>query len=318
MMHLKVSPALKTTGSWLVLLALLAISPFLLSLPIAVDVLIYGLFALSFNLMFGYIGLLSFGQAAYFGLGAYSAGLILKYSGIPLTIGWAVIPIGGLVGALGALCVGAILVKRSIAYFAVGTCAFGQILYFVVLQFRDITGGSDGLFGIPRPLIGSTELSSSQLFYVMLFVFAISIVVMRVILNSPFGRSAVAVRENEERARFLGYNCYKIKLIMFTISGFFSGLAGTFYVIHNAYAGVDLITWILSGEIVFMSLLGGTGTFLGPLLGAFVYIMLKWWLSAFIYHWPFAVGGLLIVMILWFRQGILGALISLWRRRFAT
>jgi branched-chain amino acid transport system permease protein len=314
---------LKTIGPWLILLILLAFSPALVSLPIAVDVLIFGLLALSFNLMFGYIGLLSFGHAAYFGLGAYSAGLILKYSHIPLSVSWVVIPIGSLVAALGALCIGAIVVRRTIAYFALGTLAFGQVLYYIILQLRDTTGGSDGLYGIPRPLIGGIfsgpiKLSSLQFFYVIFFVFVIAVVIMRIILNSSFGRSAVAVRENEERARFLGYNCYTIKLTMFTISGFFCGLAGTLYVVFNAYVGVDSVSWYLSGEIVFMSLLGGTGVFWGPLVGAFVYIMLKWWVSAYVYHWPLVVGALFAVIVLWFREGILGTTLYLWRRRFGT
>jgi len=314
---------LKTIGFWLILLILLACSPALVSLPIAVDVLIFGLLALSFNLMFGYIGLLSFGHAAYFGLGGYSAGLILKYSDIPLSVAWVVIPIGAVVAAVGALGIGAIVVRRTIAYFALGTLAFGQVLYYVILQLRDITGGSDGLYGIPRPLIGGifgdpTKLSSLEFFYVIFFVFVIAILIMRIILNSPFGKSAVAVRENEERAKFLGYNCYKIKLTMFTISGFFSGLAGTVYVIFNAYVGVEDVTWFLSGETVFMSLLGGTRVFWGPLVGAFVYIMLKWWISGYVYHWPLVVGALFAVIILWFPQGILGTTLDLWRRRFGT
>lgn len=328
MMAMMVTPALrklplKRIGAWLILLILLAFSPNLVSLPIAVDVLIFGLLALSFNLMFGYVGLLSFGHAAYFGLGAYSAGLILKYVHLPPSTGWAVIPIGAIVAGLGALCIGAIVVRRTEAYFALGTLAFGEVLYFIILQFRTITGGSDGLYGIRRPVIGGIfsapiKLSSLQLFYVILFVFFIAIIIMRIILNSSFGRSAVAVRENEERAKFIGYNCYKIKLTMFTISGVFAGVAGALYVVFNAYVGVDSVTWFPSGEIVFMSLLGGTSVFWGPLVGAFMYIMLKWWVSDYIYHWPLVVGALFAIITLWFPEGILGTILHRWRRRFGS
>ncbi|MEM2376659.1 MAG: branched-chain amino acid ABC transporter permease [Sulfolobales archaeon] len=270
-------------------------------MPLAYAIIIFGLLALAFNILAGYAGYISFGHGLFFGTGAYVTGLCLRY----LNLGWTSLLIALTTSAVLSIAVGAVAVKRSGAYFTLLTVAAGEILHFLVIQFKNITGGDDGLIGIPRPPILNYEVNIYQLYYLYIPIIMLSIIILKKIIQSPFGRILLAIRDNEERVEFLGYNVYHAKLIAMLISGIFSALAGALYVIYSLYVSPLLVYWLFSGEVVFMTILGGYGTFYGPLLGAAIYILLKDFASKYALNWPLIVGALFVIITLYRRYGIL-------------
>jgi len=272
-------------------------------------VLVLALAAMSVNFLLGFTGVLSFGHAAYFGLGAYGAGFALKFlgSGTSLALVCGML-LGGLVGAL----LGLLIVRRRGVYFAMVTIAFGQVLYYIAFQWSLLTGGDDGLRGFSRqPLnfgFGSIDILSNEtaFYFFVLVCFAIIVAIMWYVLQSPFGRTMIAIRENERRARFLGIAIERHIWIAFTLSCFFIGFAGALYALLNNFADPLGLHYSQSGIFVIMAVMGGMRNFWGPLLGAAVFVVLQDHLSSLTVNWMSFIGLLFILVVLFFPRGLLG------------
>jgi branched-chain amino acid transport system permease protein len=278
---------------------------------LATRVLVLGLAAMSLNFLLGFTGVLSFGHAAWFGLGAYGAGLTLKYlaSSTPLAVVAGML-LGGLCGAV----LGSLLVRRRGVYFAMVTIAFGQVFYYIAFQWSSLTGGDDGLRGFSRQPIDlglfRLDILSEQnsFYYFVLFCFALIVGVMAFILRSPFGRTMIAIRENERRSRFLGIPVERHIWIAFTLSCFFMASAGALYALVNNFADPRGLHYSQSGDFVMMAVMGGMRSFWGPLLGAFVFVVLQDYLSSVTVNWMSFVGLLFVLVVLFFPRGLLGFL----------
>ena len=292
---------------------------FLLFLPfmtpykaLASQMLVFAIFALGYDIAFGYTGLLSFGHAAFFGLGAYGTGLTLIHLSIPAPLA---ILMGVIISLLIAVPIGYLSIRRRGIYFAMVTLAFAQMIYFIAFKWRSLTGGDDGLHGVPRPPLGFIDLRSEVvLYYFILFFFILSIVLGIRIIRSPFGKTLECLRENEERARSIGYNPTRYKLISFVISACFAGLAGGLYTLLQNFVPLFALGLDISGDVVLMTLIGGMGTLYGPVMGAMGLIYLKDLLSSYTNVWPLFLGLLFVVSILTFRKGVFKEL----KERFLT
>ena len=274
-------------------------------------VLVLGLAAMSVNFLLGFTGVLSFGHAAYFGLGAYGAGLALKFlaPSTPLSLLCGML-VGGIAGAI----LGALIVRRRGVYFAMVTIAFGQVFYYIAFQWSSVTGGDDGLRGFSRqPLhLGAFSIdilsNAENFYYFVLFCFALVAAVMGFVLHSPFGRTMIAIRENERRARFLGIPIERHIWIAFTLSCFFMGFAGALYALVNNFADPRGLHYSQSGDFVIMAVMGGMRSFWGPLLGAAVFVVLQDYLSSITVNWMSFIGLLFVLVVLFFPRGLLGAI----------
>jgi branched-chain amino acid transport system permease protein len=279
--------------------------------PLASRVVIMGLVAMALNFLLGFTGVMSFGHAAYFGLGAYGTGLSLRYisdsTGLAMIAG---ILLGGVIGTV----LGAMIAKKRGVYFAMITIAFGQIFYYIAYSWDSFTGGFDGLHGFARtPLhLGFTTIditdSSTLFYYFVLFVFAISVGLMALLLRSPFGRTLIAIRENQRRARFLGIAVDTHIWLSFSISCFFASTAGALYALLNNFADPTTLNYTLSGVIVIMVVMGGMRSFWGPLMGAAIYVVLQDYISSMTENWMSFVGLLFVLVVMFFPRGILGML----------
>jgi branched-chain amino acid transport system permease protein len=301
--------------------ALLLTVPFWLPLlggytALASKVLVFGLAAMGLNLLLGFTGVLSFGHAAYFGLGAYGAGLTLRYlvHSTPLAMIAGVL-FGGLAGTL----FGTLIVRRRGVYFAMCTIAFGQIWYYIAYSWNGFTGGFDGLRDFHREPIGFGPFTlditqgETRFYFFVLAVFAVAVGLMGVLLRSPFGRTLLAIRENERRALFLGIPVTRHIWMSFSISCFFTALAGTLYALLNNFADPLTLHYSLSGYFVVMTVIGGMRTFWGPLVGATVFVMLQDYISSMTVNWMSFIGVIFILVVLFFPRGLLGM-----RRRSTT
>ena len=274
-------------------------------------VLTLGLAAMSVNFLLGFTGVLSFGHAAYFGLGAYGAGFALKFlaPSTPLALACGTL-LAGLAGAL----LGALIARLRGVYFAMVTIAFGQVFYYVAFQWSSLTGGDDGLRGFSRQPIdlGVTTvdiLSNDKAFYYfVLLCVALTVGAMGFILRSPFGRTMIAIRENPRRALFLGIPVNHHIWIAFTLSCFFMGLAGALYALVNNFADPRGLHYSQSGDFVMMAVMGGMRSFWGPLLGAVVFVAVQDYLSSMTVNWMSFIGILFIAIVLFFPRGLLGFL----------
>lgn len=289
-------------------------------LRMAVEILYFGLFAVSFNLLFGYAGLLSFGHAATFGVGGYTLGLVLRHvegSSVLLAL-----PAATVAGAAAGLVIGFFCVRLRGTYFALLTLAFSQFLFAVALKWREVTRGDDGLsVSVPDlALPGGFLLRLSQashFYWLALTVVLVALAAAWRFTRTPLGQAVVLMRENDERAAFLGYNVFATKLIVFTFAAALAAVAGALFAAFQRLISPAALDLPMSTEVVFMAILGGTGAFLGPVLGAAVYIVIQDWLSKTTEHWPFLIGLLFVLMILYAHQGLVGLLGrggSLWRR----
>jgi len=267
---------------------------------IAVEILILGLFAVSFNMIFGYMGQLSFGHAAYFGVGAYATGLLMVKASVPLPLCLAV---SMLTAGVFALAIGYFCVRLTGIYFAILTMAFGQLLYYIIFQWYSFTGGDDGLQGIVPP---DYLLSVTPYYYFTLAIVAAALVVMWFISESPFGYTMRAIRENADRTRFLGTHVRKYMLINFVVAGMFAGLAGGLLGPFNRSIAPDLCNWHQSGVPVFMTVIGGPLGFLGPIIGSIIYTFLFAFVTGFTEYWPLTIGLVIIVVVLFVPGGVLG------------
>jgi branched-chain amino acid transport system permease protein len=272
-------------------------------------VLVLGLAAMSVNFLLGFTGVLSFGHAAYFGLGAYGAGFALKFlaPSTPLAL-----LCGTLLGGVAGAALGALIVRRRGVYFAMVTIAFGQVFYYIAFQWSSVTGGDDGLRGFSRqPLdlgIGKIDILSNAnaFYYFVLLSLAVAVSLMGFILRSPFGRTLIAIRENERRARFLGIPVDRHIWIAFTLSCLFMGFAGALYALLNNFADPRGLHYSQSGDFVMMAVMGGMRSFWGPLLGAAVFVVLQDYLSSLTVNWMSFVGMLFVAIVLFFPRGLLG------------
>ena len=298
----------------LVVLAVLLAAPFIGLYPVfMMKALCFAIFAVAFNLLLGFTGLLSFGHAAYLGAAAYFTGWLVKEAGFSPEL-------GVLVGTLGAglmgLIVGLIAIRREGIYFAMITLAMAQMVFFVWLQ-APFTGGEDGLQGVPRgKLFGVLPLASDvTMYYVVLAVFvAIYLGVIRIV-HSPYGQVLKAIRENEPRAVSLGYDVSKYKLLAFVLSTSIAGLAGSLKTLVLGFATLSDAHWSLSGEVVLMTLLGGMGTFAGPVIGAFTIIGLQNFLADRVGSWvTVIIGFIFVACVIGFRRGFVGELLA-WQKR---
>jgi branched-chain amino acid transport system permease protein len=309
---------IRRAGAWLgrhpvlAFVAFFAIFPFLVPYrALATQVLVYGLFALGFNLLYGYTGLLSFGHAAYYGLGAYGTGIALA----KLNVGslWLALGAGLLLAMAGGAVIGFFCLRRRGIYFAMLTLAFAQLLYFIGFHLADWTGGDDGLRGIrvpPLTLPGLTlPLDGSLAFYYFAFVLvALAVASLKRILDSPFGAVLQAIRENSERALACGYDINRIKLLSFVFSALFAGLAGSLDALRLTVVPIESLYWTTSGQVVIMTLLGGAGTFFGPFVGAATFLFLEDRLSLFTESWPLVIGTVFMAFVLFLPRGIWGTL----------
>jgi branched-chain amino acid transport system permease protein len=274
-------------------------------------VLVLALAAMSVNFLLGFTGVLSFGHAAYFGLGAYGVGLTIKYL-VPNTL--AGIAVGVSLGALAAALIGALIVRLRGVYFAMVTIAFGQVFYFIAFRWNSITGGDDGLSGWRRvPIeLGFANidiLGDDKAFYsLVLICFAIAAALMAVLLHSPFGRTLLAIRENERRARFLGIPIERHIWLSWLISCIFVSFAGTLYALLNNFADPHDLRWDQSGDFVIMAVLGGMRVFWGPLIGAAIFVVLQDYVSSQTANWMSFIGLFFVLVVLFFPRGVLGIL----------
>jgi branched-chain amino acid transport system permease protein len=308
---------LKLAAIWVVLLT----APFWLPLlggytALAGRVLVFGLAAMGLNLLLGFTGVLSFGHAAYFGLGAYGAGLTLRYlaHSTPLAM-----LLGTLLGGVAGTLFGLLIVRRRGVYFAMCTIAFGQLWYYLAYSWNDFTGGFDGLRDFHREPIGMGPLTldigeGGTFYYFLVAVFAVAVTLMGLVLRSPFGRTLLAIRENERRARFLGIPVERHIWMSFSISCYFTALAGTLYALLNNFADPMTLHYSLSGYFVVMTVIGGMRTFWGPLLGAAVFVLLQDYISSMTVNWMSFIGLIFMMVVLFFPRGLLGTI----RRRAAS
>jgi branched-chain amino acid transport system permease protein len=294
--------------------AFFSVFPFLLPYKaLATQVLIYGLFALGFNLLYGYTGLLSFGHAAYYGLGAYGTGIALAKLGV--TSLWGGLGAGLLLAVAGGAVVGFLCLRRRGIYFAMLTLAFAQLIYFVGFHLADWTGGDDGLRGIrvpPLTLPGvSVPIDTSLAFYYFAFVLVgLAVAGLKRILDSPFGAVLQAIRENGERALACGYDVTRVKLLSFVFSALFAGLAGALDALRLTVVPIESLYWTTSGQVVIMTLLGGAGTFFGPFVGALTYLVLEDQLSLVTESWPLVIGAVFMAFVIFLPRGIWGTLLE--------
>ncbi len=273
--------------------------------------LVLGLAAMSVNFLLGFTGVLSFGHAAYFGLGAYGAGLALKFlaPSTPLSLVCGTL-LGGVAGAV----LGALIARRRGVYFAMVTIAFGQVFYYIAFQWSSLTGGDDGLRGFSRqPLhLGFATIDilsdANAFYYFVLVCLAIAVGIMGFILRSPFGHTMIAIRENQRRARFLGSPVDRHIWIAFTLSCFFMAFAGSLYALVNNFADPRGLHYSQSGDFVMMAVMGGMRSFWGPLLGAAVFVVVQDYLSSVTVNWMSFLGVLFIAIVLFFPRGLLGVL----------
>ncbi len=298
---------------WLAFLILAAIiAPFIITefyLVILGEALIMSLLALSFNLLFGYMGQLSFGQAAFYGLGGYTVAMLLTKVHFNF---WLSLIAGVVVASIIGLIVGYFCVRLRGIYFAILTLAFGQLLFVIIYKWHDFTGGDDGIQGVFPPGILKSPIIY---YYFILLIFIASAFVLWRITNSPFGHTLRAMRENPERTEFLGINIAKYQLIAFVIAAAFAGLAGALWSpFYRSIAPFSLM-WIKSGEPVMAAILGGSSIFFGPILGMFIMTFFHAWVLGFTIYWPVVMGALILIIIFLLPGGILGLAQEKWQER---
>lgn len=308
-----------------VTVALLIVAPFVTYPIFLMNALCFALFACAFNLLIGYVGLVSFGHALFFGWASYVCAHLAKVGTISIPYWWGawlwfVIPLpplppelaiigGTLVGAILGLIAGALAIRRQGIYFAMITLALAQMMFFFALQAK-FTGGEDGIQGVPRGrLFGIFDLNGEMTMYLFVLVVVVAgLLLIYRIINSPFGEVLTAIRENEQRAVSLGYNVERYKLVAFVLSATLAGLAGSLKALVFQLASLTDVHWTMSGDVILMTLLGGLGTVFGPVAGAFLVIGMQSYLAPF-GQWVLVIqGAIFVVCVLAFRRGIIGEL----------
>jgi branched-chain amino acid transport system permease protein len=299
------------------LLAAVVLLPLVVRPAIATEIWIFAIFGLGLNLLLGYTGLLSFGQSTFFGSAAYVAGFLLKQYGINAFLA---LGIGVGVGAASAALVGYLCVQRSGLYFIMLTFALNQLFYFIAYQWTSVTGGEDGMPGVPRPALAGIDFTKPLVYYAFVAaLFLASLWIMQRIVESPLGRILQAIRENAVRAEAVGYDVPRFKLLAFVIGGAFSGLAGVLYAMLFGIVPLEAIGFVFSGNVLFATLIGGSGSLYGPVIGSFVFIWLSESVSTLWARWPLLLGVAFVIVVLFLRGGVVeawsrvGAKIDSWR-----
>ena len=273
---------------------------------LASEMLIFSIFALGYDILFGYTGIPSLGHAIFFGVGAYGLGLTLIKLQTHLING---LLCGIFLSLLSAFIVAFFSLRKKGIYLVMITLAFNQMFYFIISKWTNLTGGQSGLPGVPRPSIGPINLNSEvNLYYFILCFFALSLLLSVRIINSPFGRVLRCIQNNEDRALSIGLNVKNFKLISFLISAFFSGLAGGLYALHLNFVPIETLEIWTSGNVLIMCLFGGTGTLYGPIFGAMFFVYFKNVCSSWTEHWNLILGIIFVTSVLTFRRGVLGEL----------
>jgi branched-chain amino acid transport system permease protein len=292
--------------AFLVMVILIVVSPWVLYPVFLMKVLCFALFACAFNLMIGYVGLLSFGHAAFFGMGSYITAWTAKHWGLSAEVA---ILLGGATGGILGLVLGYIAIRRQGLYFAMITLGLAQMVYFFCLQ-APFTGGEDGIQAVPRGhLFGVIDLGNTlTMYYFVLAMFLVGFAIIARTIDSPFGQVIKAIGENEPRAISLGYRAERYKLLAFILSAALAGLAGSLKALVFQFAALTDVDWTMSGEVVLMTLLGGLGTILGPVAGAFIIATMETYLAE-TGSWVTIIEGVIFVIcVLTFRRGIVGVL----------
>ncbi|ACO45310.1 branched-chain amino acid ABC transporter permease [Deinococcus deserti] len=301
-----------TRAAWLIGLGiLLLVLPKLIYPVLALDILAWGLFAVAFDLLFGFSGLLSFGHAAFWGSSAYATAYLLSNGqSVPVAM------LGGTLVALTlALPVAYLSVRSAGIYFSMITLAFAQMLSFLALQWTDVTGGENGLQGFARPsFLGLDFSNSTTRYYFCLAVFAVGFYIAYRTVRSPFGQAQQAVRDNEQRAQSIGYNPVRFKFTAFLISATLAGLAGSMYSFGHGVVSLEVVNWRTSGEVVMMTLLGGTTTLFGPVIGAGLVLLLRDVLTTANLPVGIVTGLVFVLVVLFFRRGVVGT-VQHWLRK---
>lgn len=270
---------------------------------VSTEMVIMALFATSLNLILGFGGMVSFGHAAFFGVGAYTVALLMKKAGINLFVALIAAPC---LAAVAAAIIGWFCVRLIGLYFAILTLAFGELLYMIAFQWYTFTGGDDGIHGIPKP-----EFLDPTNYYLMcLIIFLICFLLMRMILNSSFGLSIRIIRENLDRAKFIGINVRRYQLINFIIAGFFAGIAGGLFTELNRFAQTEFLHWSRSGDAIFACLVGGMYSIIGPAIGStvliFLHIILQQIHQSLVEIWAMLLGLILLGVVLFTPEGLVG------------
>lgn len=306
-------------GTLVVLSALMLVplvAPSVFYVGLATEMLTFGLWAMSLDVLIGYTGLVSFGHAAYFGLGAYGTGLLANKLGLSFLPTFA----GGvLLAALAALITGSLIVRLSGIAFAMLTLAFSMIIYTVIWRWSSLTGGDDGVT-LLRPNFELLWLkvnlqAPERFYYLVLSCVAVAYYLTWRFISSPVGATLCAIRENRVRAAFIGINVWRYKLISFIVAGLLAGIAGSLYGAYREFASPDLLHWSASGQVLTMAILGGTGTLFGPFIGAGVVILLQDLLSSYTQYWLLPFGFIFVVVVRYFPRGIAGAIRLVFGRR---
>ena len=283
-------------------------------LDVLMRLAIFGLLALSLNILVGYTGLVSFGHAMFFGLGSYTFGLLMQSGAVSIPVAALLTLVAALVwgGVVGMFCI-----RLDDIYFSFLTLAFQMLLYSIIVGFVSLTGGDQGLMGgIPRPpFLGLDLTDPRQLFVVTMAVFVTCVLIIRQIVQSPFGFALRMIRDNAERARFLGLPVQRYKLIAFVLSGLFGSISGILMSLYVSGAYPNFAFWSTSGDVIFMIILGGITVFLGPLIGAAVFLLLNDNITRMTEHHGIVMGVVLLAVVLGLRKGFLDLLDDWWRAR---
>jgi branched-chain amino acid transport system permease protein len=291
----------------------LMVFPFIMPYEaLAINILIFGLFAMGFNLLFGYMGLLSFGHAAFLGIGSYFTGIGIVHYSMP----WGGAILVGVIGAaIGGLLMGFLAIRTRGIYFSMVTLALGQIVFYCFYKAESLTGGENGLRGVRVDnfnILGITVdfLNPLVKYYIILFFVVIAMWLISRILSSPLGAVMEAIRENEKRAAACGFDVARTKLLVFVLSAAICGLAGSLRALHLSIVPIDSLHYLQSGQAVMMSILGGMGTFFGPFIGAAVMLYLEDVVTTFTKHWMAIIGLVFMFFVLFFPKGIWGTILS--------
>lgn len=285
-------------------------------LALLTEMIIFALFAVSYNLLLGYAGLLSFGHAMFFGLGAYTVAIV--FNRIPGLSFFGAVIISVMVTTAAGFAVGSLLLRHKGVPFALLTLAFNALFYAIATKWHSITGGDDGLsIRLPNINLGFAHLKTTDItvfYYITLIIIGLMTLFCWYFTRTAMGQTVLLMRENEERMKFLGYNTNVSRLILFVFTGFLAGLAGSFYTLFNQFTSITAISIDMSTIVVLMVIIGGTGSFIGPILGACVYIYLQDFLSDITDRWPFIMGLIFVFMILYVPRGLSGLINSLIER----
>ena len=275
---------------------------------VVAEILIFAIFAISLNLLVGYTGMMAFGHAAFFGVSAYTVVVLGVHLGVP---GWWGLLAGVALSAVTAALIGFFCIRVSGVAFLMLTLAFSQLLFSLSVKWRSITGGTDGLPGFQRPTFFGMSLDQrSTQYYVVAVGFVLVLGFLWCLVRSPLGSIFIGIRDNEQRMRAIGYPVQRFKLIAFTIAGALAGVGGGLYAFFNAFVSSDILHWSLSGDGIIMVVLGGSGSIIGPVIGAAIFLLLKNIVSSYTEQWMLCIGVVFIFSVMFLREGIWGLMIK--------